>query len=252
MVARGDLGVEMPAEQVPIIQKHIIRRASEWRKPVITATQMLESMIENPRPTRAEASDVANAVFDGTDALMLSAETASGKYPMEAVSMMARIITASEAQIREVSSHRRRERRQVSISEAICESVANVAEDLRMRAICVYTETGTTARLVSKYRPMARIFAFAYRTAVANRLNLNWGVQPILGKHVLTAEDMVRNAEDELLKRGMAEKGDVIGVISGTSGSSGSTNLMRLHVVGEIEPSAKPGKLSSSRASDSV
>src|SRR3954470_7634148 len=144
MVARGDLGVEMPPEKVPIIQKHIIRRAAEWRKPVITATQMLESMIENPRPTRAEASDVANAVFDGTDAVMLSAETASGKYPREAVTIMAKIIVETEEHMREPVRHRRREGRPLSISETICESIAHAAEDLDMRAISVFTATGTT------------------------------------------------------------------------------------------------------------
>src|SRR5512147_437456 len=174
MVARGDLGVEMPPEQVPIIQKHIIRRAAEWRKPVITATQMLESMVDNPRPTRAEASDEANAVFDGSDAVMLSAETASGKYPREAVAMMARIVAEAEAHMREAAlpQRRREHHHKLSISETICESVAHAAEELDMRAIAVYTETGSTARLVSKYRPKASIYAFAHRASVCNRLNL--------------------------------------------------------------------------------
>ena len=160
MVARGDLGVEMPPEKVPVIQKLIIRRASEWRKPVITATQMLESMIENPRPTRAEASDVANAIFDGTDAVMLSGETATGKHPREAVSIMAKIVLEAESHM-EGQIPRRREGRHLSISETICESVAHAAQDLDMRAIAVYTETGTTAKLISKYRPKCTVFGFA-------------------------------------------------------------------------------------------
>src|SRR5512146_1943820 len=160
MVARGDLGVELPPEQVPVIQKHVIRRASEWRKPVITATQMLESMIEHPRPTRAEASDVANAVFDGTDALMLSAETATGRYPAQAVGMMARIIVEAERHMRETALRRRRHEQPhpLSIAETICESVAHAADELDMRAIAVFTETGTTARLVSLYQPKAAIY----------------------------------------------------------------------------------------------
>jgi pyruvate kinase len=235
MVARGDLGVEVPPEQVPIMQKHIIWRAMEWRKPVITATQMLESMVENPRPTRAEASDVANAVFDGSDALMLSAETASGKHPREAVAMMARIICEAEAHMRTVAPFRRRrdQRRALSISETVCESVAHAAEDLDMRAIAVYTETGTTARLVSKYRPKAPVYAFAHREAVCNRLNLYWGVHPVHSQHAHSAEEMARGAERELHRRGAVDIGDVFAVLSGTRGSSGSTNLMRLHVVGE-------------------
>ena len=235
MVARGDLGVEMPPEQVPIIQKHIIRRAAEWRKPVITATQMLESMVDNPRPTRAEVSDVANAVFDGSDAVMLSAETASGKYPREAVAMMGRIVVESEGHMREASGpqRRREHHRKLSISETICESVAHAAEELEMRAIAVYTETGTTARLVSKYRPKASVYAFAHRASVCNRLNLLWGVRPVSCEHVRTAEEMVRSAERELLQNGAAVAGEVVAVISGTRGASGSTNLMRLHAIGE-------------------
>src|SRR5437660_1968618 len=141
MVARGDLGVEVPPEKVPVIQKHVIRRATEWRKPVITATQMLESMIENPRPTGAEARDVDNAIFDATDAVILSAETASGKYPREAVSIMSRIICEAETNMQDETLRRRHPKRQLSISETICESVAHAAHDLDMKAITVYTET---------------------------------------------------------------------------------------------------------------
>ena len=240
MVARGDLGVEMPPEQVPVMQKHIIRRAAEWRKPVITATQMLESMVENPRPTRAEASDVANAVFDGSDALMLSAETARGRHPREAVGMMGRIIAEAEAHMREVASPQdRREHRRLSIAETICESVAHAAEDLDMKAVAVFTETGATARLVSKYRPKACIFGFAHRDTVCNRMSLFWGVQPVRCEHVRTAEEMVREAERALVLKGAAAPGDVVAVIAGTHGTSGSTNLMRLHVIGQSDRPAE-------------
>jgi pyruvate kinase len=238
MVARGDLGVEMPPEKVPIIQKHIIRRAAEWRKPVITATQMLESMIENPRPTRAEASDVANAVFDGTDALMLSGETASGKYPREAVAMMAKIIAETESHMRDHTPHRRRDMRRLSISETICESIAHAAQDLEMRAIAVYTETGTTARLISKYRPDAEIYSLTYVPAVCNRVNLLWGVHPIVTEHTPGVEDMVTGAERELLKRMAVAAGDVMGVVAGTRTTTGSTNFMRLHMVGSGDDTA--------------
>ncbi len=235
MVARGDLGVEMPPEKVPIIQKHVIRRAAAWRKPVITATQMLESMIENPRPTRAEASDVANAIFDGSDAVMLSAETASGKYPREAVRMMAKIVSETEAQVAAEPAHRRRSNGKLSISETICESVAHAAQELDMRAISVYTETGTTARLISKYRPKTDIYAFSYVPTVCSRVNLLWGVTPIQCDHTPATEDMVRGAERLLWQRGVVHNGDVIGIVAGTRTASGSTNFLRLHVVGSMD-----------------
>jgi pyruvate kinase len=232
MVARGDLGVEMPPEKVPVIQKYVIRRAAEWRKPVIIATQMLESMIENPRPTRAEASDVANAIFDGTDAVMLSGETASGRYPLEAVQMMAKIVVEAEENLAEFMQPRRREHRRLSVSETICESIAHAAEDLDMAAIAVFTETGNTARMLSKHRPRSRIYAFSHMPAVCNRMNLLWGVQPVRRDHALSSEDMLSTAEQELLRSGRVKSGDVLGVVAGTQMASGSTNFMRLHVVG--------------------
>jgi pyruvate kinase len=231
MVARGDLGVEMPAEKVPVIQKYVIRRAADWRKPVIIATQMLESMIENPRPTRAEASDVANAVFDGTDAVMLSAETATGHYPRETVAMMARIVVEAESNMAEFTQPRRRQQRRLSIAEAICESIAHAAEDLHMSAIAVFTDTGNTAILISKYRPLAEIYAFCRTLPVCNRLNLLWGVHPVVRDQALTAEEMLSAAEQELLRRGRVKTGDVLGVVAGTQMASGSTNFMRLHLV---------------------
>jgi pyruvate kinase len=242
MVARGDLGVEMLPEQVPVIQKHVIRRAAEWRKPVIIATQMLESMIENPRPTRAEASDVANAVFDGTDAVMLSGETAGGQYPREAVAMMSRIVIEAEHNMAAYTEpRRRRNRHQVSVAEAICESIAHAAEDLPMGAIAVFTESGNTARMISKYRPRVNIYAFSHNAPVCNRMNLFWGVYPVQRREVArSAEDMVNTAERELLHRGRLKPGEVLGVVAGTQMASGSTNFMRLHTV--PAPEAGDGK----------
>jgi pyruvate kinase len=231
MVARGDLGVEMPPEKVPVIQKYVIRRAADWRKPVIIATQMLESMIENPRPTRAEASDVANAIFDGTDAVMLSAETASGLYPLQAVGMMSKIVIEAESNMAEFTQPRRRQHRPLSIAETICESVAHAADDLKMGAIAVFTETGNTARLISKYRPQTPVYAFSRAAAVGNRMNLLWGVTPVMRDQALNAEGMLLAAEQELVRRGCVKSGDVLGVVAGTQMASGSTNLMRLHVV---------------------
>jgi pyruvate kinase len=230
MVARGDLGVEMAPEKVPVIQKHIIRRAAAWRKPVITATQMLESMVENPRPTRAEASDVANAIFDGSDSVMLSAETASGKYPRESVSIMARIVVEAESNMGDFL-RRRREHRNLSVAETICESIAHSAEDLPMGAIAVFTETGNTARMLSKHRPKAPIFAFTAVEPVVHRLNLYWGVQPVRCRVAHSAEQMVSMAEQHLLRLGRIKPADVLGVVAGTRQASGSTNFMRLHTV---------------------
>jgi pyruvate kinase len=230
MVARGDLGVEMPPEKVPVIQKHVIRRAAEWRKPVIIATQMLESMIENPRPTRAEASDVANAVFDGTDAVMLSAETATGLYPRETVAMMSKIVVEAEMNMGDFLQ-RRRDTRKLTIAETICESIAHAAQDLHMAAIAVFTESGATARLISKFRPKTAIFAFGNTPEVCNRMNLFWGVNPILRSQSLTTEEMVATAEQELCRRGLVSSGDVVGIVAGTQLSTGSTNFMRLQVV---------------------
>ncbi len=236
MVARGDLGVEMAPEKVPVIQKHVIRRAAAWRRPVITATQMLESMIENPRPTRAETSDVANAIFDGTDAVMLSAETASGQYPRESVSIMARIVVEAECNMGDfVQFRRRRDHRSLSVAETICESIAHSAEDLPMGAIAIFTETGNTARMISKYRPKAPIYAFTHLAPVVQRMNLYWGVHPVRCPQARSAEQMVTMAEQDLVKRGLLHPGDVLGVVAGTRQASGSTNLMRLHVVTEQE-----------------
>ncbi len=233
MVARGDLGVEMAPEKVPLMQKLIIRRALDFRRPVITATQMLESMTESPRPTRAEASDVANAVFDGTDAVMLSGETAIGKYPRETVEMMARIVMEAERHPfqRLVPGHR--QATHLSIAETICESMAHAAEDLDVRAIAVFTETATTARMLSKYRPAANIYAFTQSEAVCNRMNLLWGVTPVRCPANLSVESMAGFAERELTRMQVLSQGDVFGLIAGTTHVAGATNFMRLITAAE-------------------
>jgi pyruvate kinase len=235
MIARGDLGVELPPERVPIIQKLIIQRAGVWRRPVITATQMLESMTENPRPTRAEASDVANAIFDGTDAVMLSGETASGRYPRETVAMMVRIILEAEASMAQSlpATRRRHEEHRYSVAETICESIAHAAEDLPMRAIAVFTESGNTARMLSKHRPRVCIYAFSRKLEVCNRMNALWGVHPVHKEEWESAEAMLQTAEKELLQKGLLRTGDVLGLVAGTKLTSGATNFMRLHTVGE-------------------
>ncbi len=242
MVARGDLGVELAPEKVPVIQKHVIRRSAEWRKPVIIATQMLESMIENPRPTRAEASDVANAIFDGTDAVMLSGETATGRYPREAVAMMARIVVEAERNLRDFAQpRRRREKHALTIAEAICESISHAAEDLPMGAIAVFTESGHTARMISKYRPKAAIYAFSQALPACNRMNLLWGVHPVRHEQAHNADGMVSAAERELLRQGRIKEGDVLGVVAGTQMASGSTNFVRLHAV-KAQPSERASR----------
>ncbi len=236
MVARGDLGVEIPPERVPAIQKLIIRRAAALRKPVITATQMLESMIENPRPTRAEVSDVANAVYDGTDAVMLSGESAVGKYPVESVAMMARIVADAEHHIREGNlrePHQRSAR--LSIAETICEATAHAADDLDLRAIALFTESGATARQLSKYHPSVPIFALSPVEVTLNRIGLLWGTTPIRCAKVTTTEALVDTAEELLEKYGYADPRDVIAIVAGTRTKSGSTNFLRLHVLGEQE-----------------
>jgi pyruvate kinase len=237
MVARGDLGVEVPPEKVPAIQKYIIRRAAEYFKPVITATQMLESMIENPRPTRAEVSDVANAIYDGTDAVMLSGESAVGKYPVESVEMMARIVTETERHMRENLDIQPRERRSgLTIAETICEATAHAADDLDLRGIALFTESGATARQLSKYHPTAPIFALSPLDVTVNRLNLLWGTTPIRCPKVNSNEAMVDCAETLLEQGGYVRPREVIAIVAGTRTKSGSTNFLRLHAMGENSP----------------
>ncbi len=231
MVARGDLGVEMRPERVPVVQKMIITRAREFRRPVITATQMLESMTGNPRPTRAEASDVANAIFDGSDAVMLSAETASGKYPVEAVQMMAKIIEEAEKSITEFPRPSMQE--QLKVAETVAELVCHASRELHMRLIAVFTHSGFTARLVSRYRPLVPIIAFSPDAAIRRRMALIWGVMPAEIKNLQKIDRLAEISEKRLLEEKLVRKGDVIGIVAGTPmGIRGTTNFMKFHVIG--------------------
>jgi pyruvate kinase len=231
MVARGDLGVEMSPECVPVAQKTIIDRARHFRRPVITATQMLESMTENPRPTRAEASDVANAIFDGSDAVMLSAETATGKYPVEAVSMMARIIEQAEASGRELP--RRVPSEKLKVAETVAELVCHASHELHMKLIAVFTHSGFTARLISCYRPAVPIIALTPETDTRRRMALIWGVIPRTIKNVRKIDGLAAIAEKRLLQERLVRKGDTIAIVAGTPmGIRGTTNFMKFHTIG--------------------
>lgn len=231
MVARGDLGVEMSPERVPVAQKQIIQRARNSLVPVITATQMLDSMTVSPRPTRAEASDVANAIFDGSDALMLSGETAAGRYPLESIEMMDRIICEAEASIADPPRPARFT--EIHINEAIGEAICHAAQELRMKVIAVFTETGSSARIVSKYRPPAPIVAFSANQDTRRKMSLLWGVTPRTIASVKDIDSLVKLADARLLEEKLVRRGDVIGIVAGTPlGASGTTNLMRLHRVG--------------------
>ena len=235
MVARGDLGVELNLWQVPLAQKKIIEAAARWRKPVITATQMLESMIENPTPTRAEASDVANAVFDGSDCLMLSAETAAGSYPVEAVRMMANIIEAAESVIQGPNLHLgKAPKAEEEFSIEVAHSAARLAERLSAKYIVVYTETGYSAKLISKHHPTCRIAAFSRHEEVCYRLKLLWGVR---SKHVQQVDDLdalVALVDSLMLDLSWVESGDLIVLVCGTPlAVGGRTDLVKLHRIGQ-------------------
>ena len=240
MVARGDLGVEMSPEKVPVIQKLIIAKAREARLPVITATQMLESMTQNPRPTRAEASDVANAVFDGSDALMLSAETAAGAYPIQAVEMMDRIIREAESSDTQVL---RPLPAQFNIAETAAELICHASEELHMKVIAVFTETGSTGRLISKHRPRPPIIAFSTIQETRRRLSLYWGVTPRTIAEVQNIEELVQVAEKRLLEENLVKRGDVVGIVAGTPlFVGGTTNFMKFHVIGSKETATLRGR----------
>ncbi len=236
MVARGDLGVEIPAEEVPLVQKDLIKKCNALGKPVITATQMLDSMQRNPRPTRAEASDVANAIFDGTDAIMLSGETAAGTYPVEAVQTMHNIASRAESALdhKNLLSNLSKNNEH-TITDAIGESVAHTALNLNVNAIITSTESGHTARMISKYRPKAPIVAVTANDYVVRRLALVWGVYPQLGQKSITTDEVLDNAVDESLNSGLVSHGDLVVITAGVPiGQAGTTNLMKIHVVGDI------------------
>jgi len=226
MVARGDLGVEMLAERVPMLQKLIIKRAGALLKPVVTATQMLESMVHAPRPTRAEASDVANAIIDGTDAIMLSEETAAGEYPVESVETMDRIALETE----EFFPPRvRRSPRVDTDSHAISHAACSITESIDVRCIAAFTSTGFSARIVSKDRPKVPIYAFVADERVGRRLTLDWGVQPRLISFSGTTDDLIAAVASELLNRGAVAPGEAVVIVGGTPmGVRGKTNFIKI------------------------
>ena len=233
MVARGDLGIETRLERVPLLQKMLIAKTNSAGKPVITATQMLRSMVDNPRPTRAEATDVANAVMDGTDAIMLSEETASGNHPVDAVRVMASIAEETEAQLmREDFPVSKVGLQKQTTAEAIGHAACLMAEDLNATAIFAATQTGNTARLISSFRPRATIYGITPLETTGRRLNLSWGVVPFLSKPFQHTDDLFMQVRDLVIEHGLAESGDVVIVTAGVPvGVSGTTNMIKALVV---------------------
>lgn len=236
MVARGDMGVDIATEEVPLIQKMIIQKCNRVGKPVITATQMLESMINNPRPTRAEATDVANAIFDGTDAIMLSGETAAGKHPVEAVQMMDRIAVRTE---RALGFEELLGRKEISplqtVTDAISHATCSTALNLGAKAIITSTKSGHTARMVSKYRPKSRIIAVTPKMDVVRRLSLIWGVMPLLVAETSGTDEMIAAATQASLAANLITGGDLVVITAGIPvGVPGTTNMLKVHIVGDI------------------
>lgn len=236
MVARGDLGVDIPTEEVPLVQKMLIEKCNRAGKPVITATQMLDSMINNPRPTRAEATDVANSIFDGTDAIMLSGETASGKYPVEAVQTMARLAERTERALHYKEILGKKDVLVAkTVTDAISHAVCTTALDLGAKAIITSTSSGHTARMVSKYRPEARLIAVTPKMEVVRKLALVWGVQSLLVKETKNTDDMIEEAIKVSLASNLINGGDLVVITAGVPvGLAGTTNLMKVHTVGNV------------------
>lgn len=236
MVARGDLGVEIPAEEVPLVQKSLISKCNEAGKPVITATQMLDSMQRNPRPTRAEASDVANAIFDGTDAIMLSGETAAGMYPVESVKTMDKIAIRTEDALdyRAIVSSKSKSK-EVNMTDAIGQAVAHTAINLKVKAIIAPTESGHTAKMISKYRQGAPIIAVTSTEQPSRKLSLVWGVYPIVGVKVGSTDEILDLSVEESLKHHYVKHGDLVIITAGVPvGEAGTTNLMKVHLIGDM------------------
>ena len=234
MVARGDLGVEMALEKVPRIQKSIIRRARRKRRFVITATQMLESMVEHPTPTRAEVSDVANAIYDGTDAVMLSAETSVGKYPVEAVQFMARIAAETESSISKRGYQEPQTGPNPANAEILADAAYRAAREARVAAIVVFTASGSSARLVSRYRPPVPIYAITPNESVARQLAISYGITPILAPDVSSTDEMLHQMDVLLVEHGALKPGEPVVFVAGQPpGRAGTTNLMKLHRIGE-------------------
>lgn len=232
MVARGDLGVELPLEQVPLVQKRAVELCRRWAKPVIVATQMLESMITASRPTRAEASDVANAVLDGADALMLSGETSVGEFPIETVATMARIIEATEENALERIAPLGT--RPHTHSGAVSLAAVEIAELLGLKFVCVFTESGDSVRRVSRQRSHVPILAFTPNEKIRNQLALVWGAETFLVESVKHTDQMIRQVEDVVVGLGKASEGDELVVVAGTPpGVAGSTNSLRVHRIGD-------------------
>ena len=232
MVARGDLGVELPLEQVPIVQKRAIGLAKDKAKPVIVATQMLESMVSAPRPTRAEASDVANAVFDGADALMLSAETSVGGYPAQAVTTMARIIVAAEREYLHAAPSLTRV--PTTTGGAIARAAVEVGAVIDATALVAFTMSGETARRLARYRSPIPLLAFTPQPATRSQLALSWGVETFIVPPVRHTDDMVRQVETALLDIGRCQKGDKVVIVAGSPpGTPGKTNALRVHRIGD-------------------
>jgi pyruvate kinase len=235
MVARGDLGVEVPAERVPMIQKDLISAAIKVAKPVITATQMLESMTHSPRPTRAEASDVANAILDGTDAVMLSAETASGQFPVEAVRTMNRIAECTEASPKSLLhfAERRDYRYFPTFAHSVCRAAILAADQLEAQKIIVFTDSGATAGILSSLRPRPTILAFTPRKEVYRRLSLLRGVVPVEMDYVADSDSLIRAADQILIQRELAPRLETVIIVAGVMNVSGATNMMKIHRVDE-------------------